>query len=59
MKRIDKIKKMQIDEFVDWLFYLDLCDVCIEVRGGISENCWSCNIKEEKEMYKEWLEMEI
>lgn len=58
MKRIDKLKSMETNEFVDFIFDLDLCVVCKESNS--KKECFTCHtLEEEREVYKKWFEMDI
>ena len=58
MKRIEKLKAMELNDFVDFIFDLDLCVICKEINS--KKECFVCHsLEEEKEIYKKWFEMEV
>lgn len=51
MKRIEKIKAMEVSDFVDFILDLDLCVVCKESNS--KKECFICHsLEEEKVVYK-------
>lgn len=58
MKRIEKLKAMEINDFVDFIFDLDLCIACKESES--KKECFTCHsLAEEREVYKKWFDMEV
>lgn len=62
MKRIERLKNMNTEEFAKWICNFRLCEVCSEIFEDEREvdKCFTCyNDDEEFELYVKWLEQEV